>query len=244
MSNNKTKFGYEDVTIDEKSEMVDEVFHSVADVYDDMNDAMSFGIHRFWKIQAASALDLHQNDIVADIACGTGDNSQLILKEIPHGELFCIDPNSAMLNICKQRLQSDIPITFLETKAEDLDFNQKFDKINISFGLRNFSDPELGLKQIFKATQIGGKIVIMEFNPPKSSAFSSQYELYLKYIVPCLGKYIGQDESSYQYLADSIALQPTPEERIKQLEAAGFEFVKHSPMTMGVVGLFEAYRCR
>jgi demethylmenaquinone methyltransferase/2-methoxy-6-polyprenyl-1,4-benzoquinol methylase len=84
----------------------------------------------------------------------------------------------------------------------------------------------------------------MEFNPPKSSSFDKQYEMYLKYIIPCLGQLLGQDESSYQYLADSIQQQPCPKERIEQLKSHGFDFIKYTPLTMGVVGLFECYRCQ
>ena len=54
----KVLFGHQRVTPEEKSEKVDNVFTDVADVYDTMNDAMSIGIHRLWKQQAVSALDL------------------------------------------------------------------------------------------------------------------------------------------------------------------------------------------
>ena len=84
----------------------------------------------------------------------------------------------------------------------------------------------------------------MEFNPPSASSFHTQYEMYLKYVIPCLGQMIGKDEASYQYLADSIQQQPSPQDRIQQLEAHGFEFVKYTPLTMGVVALFECYRCQ
>ena len=45
-----THFGYEQVATDEKQGKVAEVFHSVADKYDVMNDLMSAGVHRLWKL--------------------------------------------------------------------------------------------------------------------------------------------------------------------------------------------------
>ena len=42
-------FGYTDVSPDEKTAKVGEVFRSVAERYDLMNDAMSGGMHRLWK---------------------------------------------------------------------------------------------------------------------------------------------------------------------------------------------------
>lgn len=243
-TSDKTQFGYEEVSVAEKSKRVDDVFNNCADVYDKMNDTMSFGIHRFWKKQAVCALDCHTSDTIADIACGTGDISQLILPHIPEGKLYCIDPNQSMLEKCCERLGHIDKVSFIQTAAEQLVMPEKLDKVIISFGLRNFSDPNLGLKNIYDNMSVGGKIVIMEFNPPESTVFKNQYALYLKHMLPCLGKYIGQDEASYQYLADSIAVQPAPKARLNQLKEAGFEFLKHTPMTMGVVGLFEGYRCR
>ena len=45
-----THFGYRDVAPAEKQSLVGEVFSSVASRYDVMNDLMSAGLHRVWKI--------------------------------------------------------------------------------------------------------------------------------------------------------------------------------------------------
>ncbi|MCG8010809.1 MAG: class I SAM-dependent methyltransferase, partial [Candidatus Thiodiazotropha weberae] len=44
-----THFGYQDVPVSEKAGRVRQVFDSVANKYDLMNDLMSFGVHRLWK---------------------------------------------------------------------------------------------------------------------------------------------------------------------------------------------------
>ena len=46
--NRKTHFGFEQVDEKDKEKKVGGVFSSVADNYDLMNDAMSFGLHRLW----------------------------------------------------------------------------------------------------------------------------------------------------------------------------------------------------
>ena len=48
-SNSTTHFGFETVPEAEKQHRVAEVFTSVAESYDRMNDLMSFGWHRVWK---------------------------------------------------------------------------------------------------------------------------------------------------------------------------------------------------
>ena len=47
--NKKTHFGYKEVDEVDKAKYVGDVFTSVAQNYDIMNDAMSFGMHRLWK---------------------------------------------------------------------------------------------------------------------------------------------------------------------------------------------------
>jgi len=42
-------FGFRQVSEGEKQPLVNEVFHSVANKYDLMNDLMSAGLHRLWK---------------------------------------------------------------------------------------------------------------------------------------------------------------------------------------------------
>ncbi len=46
---NTTHFGFKTVAEHEKQKKVGEVFHSVAQKYDVMNDVMSAGMHRLWK---------------------------------------------------------------------------------------------------------------------------------------------------------------------------------------------------
>ena len=51
---------------------VDEVFSNVAENYDVMNDAMSFGVHRCWKDLYISRLAPTRGTKLLDVAGGTG----------------------------------------------------------------------------------------------------------------------------------------------------------------------------
>ena len=48
-SNQKVDFGFKKVDINQKTNLVKDIFSTVAPKYDIMNDAMSFGIQRLWK---------------------------------------------------------------------------------------------------------------------------------------------------------------------------------------------------
>ena len=49
MTDKTTHFGFQQVPLEDKARKVAEVFHSVANKYDLMNDLMSLGLHRIWK---------------------------------------------------------------------------------------------------------------------------------------------------------------------------------------------------
>lgn len=239
MSEKSTFFGFEKISRPEKEKRVNDIFTHVASFYDEMNDLMSFGLHHSWKRHAVSALDSYPNDTIADISCGSGDIAKLVLPTLTNGRLLCIDPNEAMLEKCKQRLE-DPKVDYICSFAETLN-TEAFHRAIISFGLRNFSDPILGLSNIKKHLKPGGKLVILEFNPPKASYVSLSYHCYLEKIIPFLGDCYANDKESYQYLADSIMTQPTPQERQKMLTSLGYQNLRYTDLALGVVGLFEAY---
>src|SRR3989338_8120365 len=104
-SKQKTHFGYTEVDVQEKAGRVADVFHSVAQKYDVMNDLMSLGIHRLWKKFAIDLLSVRSGHTVLDIAGGTGDLSKKISGLIGEkGKVILSDINSSMLSVGKNRL--------------------------------------------------------------------------------------------------------------------------------------------
>ena len=51
-----------------------------------MNDIMSLGSHRLWKKIFIDFVELKENQYVLDLACGSGDISELLLKKYPYFE--------------------------------------------------------------------------------------------------------------------------------------------------------------
>ena len=81
-NSNTTHFGYDEVPENEKQARVNQVFSSVADKYDLMNDVMSFGIHRIWKDHFIRVIRPDPQWNYIDVAGGTGDIAFRYLKEI------------------------------------------------------------------------------------------------------------------------------------------------------------------
>ena len=73
-----THFGFEDnVSEIDKKKKVLKVFDSVAESYDKMNDAMSFGVHRLWKDKFVDVLNPPEDLKLLDVAGGTGNKQKL-----------------------------------------------------------------------------------------------------------------------------------------------------------------------
>ncbi|MDC3180791.1 ubiquinone/menaquinone biosynthesis methyltransferase [Gammaproteobacteria bacterium] len=232
----------EDLSQKNKSEKVSAVFSNVAGYYRFMNDAMCMGTHRIWRRNAVLSLDCAPSDHVLDLACGTGDCGELIIDSIPHGHLYCVDPCEEMLIECRKKV-SGSNVEYIHSTAESLSkMPSLIDKTIICFGIRNFTCPKESLQAVYANMRTGGKIVILEFNPPESSQVPGPYLSYIKNVLPKLGKKVIGDEYSYQYLCDSIRQEPTPNERRETLSEAGFDMINYQPISLGILGIFEAYK--
>ncbi|XP_055352306.1 2-methoxy-6-polyprenyl-1,4-benzoquinol methylase, mitochondrial-like [Paramacrobiotus metropolitanus] len=76
----ETHFGFQTVSSREKTSKVHQVFEQVASKYDQMNDAMSLGIHRLWKDQFVRMLSPRPGTKILDVAGGTGDIAFRLIK--------------------------------------------------------------------------------------------------------------------------------------------------------------------
>ena len=101
----ETHFGFEKVDESEKADKVAGVFHSVASKYDVMNDLMSGGMHRLWKVFTIAQANVRPGQKVLDIAGGTGDLAKAFAKQAgPTGEVWLTDINESMLRVGRDRL--------------------------------------------------------------------------------------------------------------------------------------------
>lgn len=240
-------FGYTKVPLQEKKQRVAEVFHSVANKYDLMNDVMSFGMHRLWKKFTLSKSNVRPGQRVLDLAGGTGDLAGEFVKKVgKDGLVVLADINEKMLQQGRLRLMDKgiiHPLTFVQADAENLPFpDNYFDCITIAFGLRNVTDKAAALRSMYRVLKPGGKLLILEFSKPVSPILASVYDAYSFNIIPKLGGLITQDEQSYQYLVESIRMHPDQETLKTLLKTCDFEDVEYYNLTGGVVALHIGYK--
>lgn len=238
-----THFGYETITKKEKGKKVSAVFNSVATNYDLMNNLMSMGLHHVWKRILIETTTLRTKSKILDIAAGTADITIEFLKKNKDYEIFHTDINLSMLKEGKRKLinQGKI-IPSILCDAEALPFpNNYFDCVTIGFGLRNMTNKEKALKEIYRVLSPGGKLVILEFSKIWGP-LRKVYDNFSFKIVPKLGKLFAKDEKSYKYLIESIRMHPDQNTLLKLLKAQGFEKTSFTNLSAGIVAIHKGYK--
>ena len=242
--NEKTHFGFKEVDADKKSEHVGEVFHSVAEEYDLMNDVMSFGMHRLWKKILIELSELSEGSVVLDIASGTADIPKLINKEFKSISMHVTDINESMLALGKERAINENffhNCNFALASGESLPYQDKtFDLVTVGFGLRNFTDKRIGLEEMNRVLKPDGVLLVLEFSKPTNSFFSKIYDWYSFNVIPKLGKLLANDSESYQYLAESIRMHPDQETLKGMVLDSGFSECRFYNLVNGVVAIHKA----
>ncbi len=242
-----THFGYRDVPVAEKQKLVGDVFTSVAEKYDLMNDLMSFGIHRLWKRHFVAISGLRRGDRVLDLAGGTGDIAALMLPQVgTEGEVVIGDINDAMLRVGRDRLTDRglvQGLRYAQLNAEALPFpDRSFDAVTIAFGLRNVTDKQRALGEMHRVLRIGGRALILEFSEVRQDWLRPLYDFHSFKVLPRLGRLFAQDADSYRYLAESIRKHPNQETLRGMLEQAGFAKVEVRNLSAGIVAIHRGYR--
>ena len=242
--NEKTHFGFKEVEVNKKADHVGKVFHSVAEEYDLMNDAMSFGMHRIWKKILIELSELSEGSMALDIASGTADIPKIINKKFKSVSVHVTDINESMLALGKDRAINENffhNCNFALASGEDLPYQDKtFDLVTVGFGLRNFTDKRKGLEEMKRVLKSDGVLLVLEFSKPTNSLFSKIYDWYSFNIIPKLGKLLANDSESYQYLAESIRMHPDQETLKDMIIDSGFNECKFFNLVNGVVAIHKA----
>ncbi|NYE63479.1 demethylmenaquinone methyltransferase/2-methoxy-6-polyprenyl-1,4-benzoquinol methylase [Duganella sp. 1224] len=236
---NTTHFGYKTVAEEDKVREVAKVFHSVAAKYDIMNDVMSAGLHRLWKVFTIANAAVRPGFKCLDIAGGTGDLAKVFAKQAgPTGEVWLTDINESMLRVGRDRLLNRGLLTpTLLCDAEKLPFpDNYFDRVSVAFGLRNMTHKDQALKEMRRVLKPGGKLLVLEFSKV-AEPLQKPYDLYSFKVLPWMGQKIAGDAESYRYLAESIRMHPDQETLKAMMEEAGLERVTYYNLTAGVAAL-------
>lgn len=221
---------------------VNNVFNSVYENYDFMNDIMSFGAHRFWKEEFVNSLDLKTDHKIVDMASGTGDIAHLILKKNKNQKIIRIEPNFNMLNYNISKFDNYNNVQHICSYGENIPLeSQLIDAYLISFGLRNVSKIDAVLSEAYRILKRGSGFFCLEFYKINKPVFGKLYKLYSK-TIPFFGKIFNKNSDPYEYLVQSIEDFHSQSEIKNKLHKAGFKNVNIKNIFGGVASIHYAWK--
>src|SRR6185312_10840179 len=153
----------------------------IAGKYDFLNHFLSLGIDKGWRKKAIAEVQKVQPKNILDVATGTGDLA-IAAQMLEVGRK----------KIKEQHLEQLITLQHGDSEALPFETNN-FDAVMCAYGVRNFEHLAAGLKEMSRVLRPEGKVVILEFSPPKKFPIKQLYKFYFRYILPSLGKMVSKN---------------------------------------------------
>ncbi len=224
------------------------MFARIAPRYDLLNHGLSLGIDRRWRARAvARAAQLAgglRGQLAVDVCCGTGD---LTLELARLGaRTIGVDFTPQMLLHTKDKLGRGAaqgraalpPAVFVQGDALCLPIaSRSAALLTCAFGVRNLSDPKLGLAEFARVLRPGGVLMVLEFSSPRGRALGLAYNAYMRRVLPWIGAKVSGDREAYRYLQRTVAAWPAPPVFQAQIEASGFARAGYALLWGGIACL-------
>jgi demethylmenaquinone methyltransferase / 2-methoxy-6-polyprenyl-1,4-benzoquinol methylase len=214
--------------------MVRAMFDAIAPRYDLVNRLMTFGLDQGWRRATVAALALPKGSVVVDLACGTGDLTNLARSAgyRPIG----VDLSWGMLTANT----SGAPLAEAEASALPL-ADGSVDGILCGYALRNFTDLGASLAEMGRVLRPGGRLAVLEVAAPPPGLLRRGYRVWFEGVVPRLGG-LFSDPDAYRYLPASTAYLPDEAGLRALCTRAGFSTVGRRLLHGGLSQLLSATR--
>lgn len=218
-----------------------DLFDRIAPVYDDLNQDLSFGLHKVWKQMAVDWSGAQPGMNVLDVCCGSGDLALLLARRVGiRGRVTGADFAVEQLAIAAQRSADKgyrARTQWVEADALRLPFDAaQFDALTMGYGLRNLIDIPKGLSELYRVLKPNAKAAILDFHRPSSPVAVEFQRWYLETIVVPTAKRWGLTEE-YAYIGPSVDRFPMGSEQVNLAQQAGFHQAIHYPLVGGMMGI-------
>ncbi|MCX7667085.1 MAG: bifunctional demethylmenaquinone methyltransferase/2-methoxy-6-polyprenyl-1,4-benzoquinol methylase UbiE [Gemmataceae bacterium] len=229
--------------LDRREVRIRRMFDGIAGKYDFLNHLLSLNIDKRWRKTVTKLVPVQTGPLL-DLCTGTGDLA-FEYDRVTGGKIAIIgaDFSPRMLERAvwkNAKAQSQSRIQFVEADAQHLPFaDNTFEVATISFGLRNVTNPDLGLREMTRAVRSGGRVAVLEFSKPRHWLLGKMYTGYFKHVLPRIGQAFSKsDEQAYAYLPASVMEFPDGEALAEKMRAAGLTQVWFRPLTFGIATLY------
>jgi demethylmenaquinone methyltransferase/2-methoxy-6-polyprenyl-1,4-benzoquinol methylase len=216
------------------SRLMRAMFHTVAPRYDFITRAFSYGMDRRWKRVGVARARLPERPVVLDLACGTGDFSLLVSRRYPGARPVAVDITERMLRLARGRGVECAACG----DAGALPFaDSSFDCVFVGYGLRNFPDLKLAVREIERVTRPGGLLVSLDFFLPSNTLMRKLYLGYLYAQGVFWGFLLHGRPRVYTYIPDSLRSFVSIHEFSSLLRRTGYSEVNARSFILGGIGL-------
>ncbi|MBI5689479.1 MAG: ubiquinone/menaquinone biosynthesis methyltransferase [Verrucomicrobia bacterium] len=227
---------------------VNSMFGRIAHRYDAANAILSGGADRWWRRRLVSRVRRQQPRHVLDLATGSGDVAFALGRALPPdtaitGMDFCqpmLDQAEAKKRAAGTGAFANLRFVPGDGLALPLP-DESQEAVTIAFGLRNLADRPRGLREMRRVLRPGGRLYVLEFSQPYPW-FRPVYYAYLRWLLPRIAGMVTGDRAAYVYLNDTIGEFPDRAALAREIAAAGFDEVRATALTLGIVALHEARR--
>ena len=233
-----------EITQNQRVEIVKEIFSSITHKYDFLNRFLSLRQDIMWRKKTVMEMKFFNSYKFLDMATGTGDLAIDAAKVHPNIRAVGLDFVQEMvdygnLKIKDQKLDDRVNLKWGDATNISYEDNT-FDVIAMAFGIRNIPDKIKALEEMRRVILPEGQILILELTTPNPGAFKTIYSFYLNKLLPRIAKRFTKNSAAYEYLADSIMNFPTRSEFINLLKSIGFKKIKAIPLSFGICTLYIA----
>lgn len=217
---------------------VHDAFARIADRYVMTNHVLSGGMDIWWRKVVTARIRKWKPARLLDVASGTGDLALEIQDQIPACEVIATDFSAEMLaHASKRGMARTVVADALALPFE----NEGFDVVTVAFGLRNMADYPAALREMNRVLKPGGRLVILDFSLPEG-VLRKPYRWYLHNVLPRMAGWLTGEKDAYEYLGGSIEQFPSGKAMEELLESCGFKETSGTPLTAGVVTVYEGTR--
>ena len=228
-------------TADGKRRYVRTLFATIADRYDLITVALSYGQDRRWKRRLADLADPPRGAAVLDLATGTGDIAFVFAAR--GASVVGLDITTRMIELARIKAPAGGATAFLVGDMLALPFPaSSFDVVTTGYGLRNVPDLPRAVDEILRVLKPGGQALSLDFDRPTNALVRTVYLWYLSLVGGALGWLLHRDPDTYRYIPASIRQYPGADQVGRLMEMRGFSRARHYPVLGGLMAIHHAVK--
>ncbi len=236
---------------DGKRRYVRVLFATIADRYDFITVALSYGQDRRWKRRLVDLASPRAGARALDLATGTGDIAFALAAR--GANVVGLDVTHRMIELAQSKLARGFQprdrgpqraaLRFVVGDMLALPFpDASFDIVTTGYGLRNVPDLTLAIREIHRVLKPGGQMLSLDFNRPSNGLVRAVYLMYLNTVGATLGWMLHRDPDTYRYIPASIRQYPGAAAVVRLLEEQGLSGARYYPVLGGLMAIHRAVR--